>query len=77
MSYLRFLAFDIPAIAVWATGISIFGYFFGRNLAFIDKVLSRFGYAVLGVLVLLIAARFAWKRWEERRERRSTNSRKG
>lgn len=76
MSYLRFLAFDIPAIAVWATGISIFGYFFGRNLAFIDKVLSRFGYAVLGVLVLVFAARFAWKRWQARKERRSTDSRK-
>src|SRR5438093_3087488 len=76
MSYPRFLAFDVPAIVVWATGISIFGYYFGRNLSFIDKVLSRFGYAVLGVLVLVFAARFAWKRWQARKERRSTDSRK-
>src|SRR5436309_4514549 len=30
MRYTRFLAFDVPAIAVWATGISIFGYYFGQ-----------------------------------------------
>ena len=75
MSYLRFLAFDVPAIAVWATGISIFGYYFGRNLSFIDKVLSRFGYGVLAHAVLLFAGRFAWKRWRERAERGSRKSR--
>jgi membrane-associated protein len=69
MSYLRFLAFDIPAIIVWATGISIFGYYFGRNLSFIDKVLSRFGYGVLALLVLVLAVRFLWKRRQERRLR--------
>ncbi len=75
MSYPRFLAFDVPAIAVWATGITIFGYYFGRNLSFIDKVLSRFGYAVLALFVLLFAGRFAWKKWRERTERRSGKSR--
>src|SRR5437867_1844927 len=38
MKYWRFLAFDVPAIIVWATGISIFGFYFGRNLSFVDKV---------------------------------------
>ncbi|HEX9410799.1 MAG TPA: DedA family protein [Actinomycetota bacterium] len=75
MSYPRFLAFDVPAIAVWATGITIFGYYFGRNLSFIDKVISRFGYAVLALFVLLFAGRFAWKKWRERTERRSGKSR--
>ena len=75
MSYPRFLAFDVPAIAVWATGITIFGYYFGRNLSFIDKVLSRFGYAVLALFVLLFAGRFAWKKSRERTERRSGKSR--
>jgi membrane-associated protein len=68
MSYLRFLAFDIPAIVVWATGITIFGYYFGRNLGFIDKVLSRFGYGVLALLVLFFGGRFLWKRWERRQD---------
>jgi membrane-associated protein len=75
MSYPRFLAFDVPAIAVWATGITTFGYYFGRNLSFIDKVLSRFGYTVLAVFVLFFVGRFAWKRWRERTERKSGKSR--
>jgi membrane-associated protein len=70
MSYARFLAFDIPAIMVWAAGITIFGYYFGRNLSFIDKVLSRFGYGVLALVVLIVAVRFLWKKRQERKERR-------
>jgi membrane-associated protein len=72
MSYPRFLLWDVPAIAVWAVGISFFGYYFGRNLGFIDKVLSRFGYAVLGLLVVFFLGRFLWKRWREGRERHSS-----
>jgi membrane-associated protein len=71
MSYARFLAFDVPAIMVWAAGITIFGYYFGRNLSFIDKVLSRFGYGVLALAILIVAGRFLWKRHQERKERRS------
>jgi membrane-associated protein len=63
MKYWRFLAFDVPAIIVWATGISIFGFVFGRNLAFVDKVLSRFGYIVLGLIVLFFLVRWLWKQW--------------
>jgi membrane-associated protein len=63
MKYWRFLAFDVPAIIVWAIGITIFGYFFGKNLAFVDKVLSRFGYIVLGLVVVFFLGRWLWKRW--------------
>jgi membrane protein DedA with SNARE-associated domain len=63
MKYWRFLAFDVPAIIVWATGISIFGYVFGENLALVDRVLSRFGYIVLGLIVVLFLGRWLWKRW--------------
>ena len=62
MSYRRFLAFDIPAIVIWATGISIFGYFFGRNLDFVDKVLSRFGYFVLAVAAGYFLGRLLWRK---------------
>jgi membrane protein DedA with SNARE-associated domain len=71
MSYARFLAFDVPAIMVWATGITVFGYYFGRNLSFVDKVLSRFGYGVLALAILLVAGRFLWKRHQERKERKT------
>ena len=70
MSYRTFILFDVPAIAVWAAGISVFGYVFGQHLDFIDKTLSRFGYAVLGLIVVFFAARWLWKRWLERRTRR-------
>jgi membrane-associated protein len=66
MKYWRFLAFDVPAIIVWATGISIFGFFFGKNLSFVDKVLSRFGYIVLGLLVVFFLGRWLWNRWKNR-----------
>ena len=68
MKYWRFLLFDVPAIIVWAIGITVFGYFFGNHLAFVDKVLSRFGYAVLGLVVVFFLGRWLWKRWRERRE---------
>jgi undecaprenyl-diphosphatase len=68
MSYGRFLLWDVPAIAVWAVGISCFGYYFGRNLAFVDKALSRFGYAVLGLVVAFFLGRYLWKRFRPRRD---------
>jgi membrane protein DedA with SNARE-associated domain len=77
MRYSRFLAFDVPAIIVWATGITLFGYLAGRNLDFIDRVLSRFGWTVLGLAVAFFAGRFLWKRYEERRGRRGSSRRSG
>ena len=68
MPYGRFLAFDVPAIIVWAAGISVFGYVFGQHLEFVDKVLSRFGYIVLGLFVAFFLGRFLWKRMRERRK---------
>jgi membrane protein DedA with SNARE-associated domain len=65
MDYRRFLAFDVPAIAVWASGITLFGYFFGEHVAFIDRVLSRFGLVMLGVLVVLIAGSIIRRRRRE------------
>ena len=65
MSYRRFLAFDIPAIAVWAAGITLFGYFFGEHVGFIDRVLSRFGLIVLGILVVFVAGYLVYRRRRE------------
>jgi undecaprenyl-diphosphatase len=63
MPYRKFLAYDVPAIAVWASGITLVGYYFGRNLATVDRILSRFGYAALGVLIVLIGGQFIWRRF--------------
>jgi membrane protein DedA with SNARE-associated domain len=62
MPYRRFLAYDVPAIAVWASGITLVGFYFGRNLDTVDRILSRFGYAALGVLIVLIGGQFLWRR---------------
>jgi undecaprenyl-diphosphatase len=66
MPYGTFLAYDAPAIAVWATGITLVGYYFGRNLDTVEKILSRFGYAMLGVLVAFIVGQILWKRFHKR-----------
>jgi membrane-associated protein len=68
MPYHRFLLYDVPSIIVWATAITIFGYYFGENLEFVDTVLSRFGLAVAGLVVVFFLGRFLLKRRRERRE---------
>jgi undecaprenyl-diphosphatase len=70
MPYPRFLLFDVPAIVVWATGIALFGYFSGEHLRFIDTVLSRFGYVVLGLVVAFVLGRVLYKRVSARRASR-------
>src|SRR5207237_8811058 len=62
MPYQTFLAYDVPAIAVWATGITLVGYYFGRNLDTVERILSRFGYAMLIVLIVLMVGQLLWKR---------------
>lgn len=67
MPYGTFLAYDVPAVIVWAIGITLVGYFFGRNLDTVEKILSRFGYIVLGVLVAFIVGGLIAKRVRARR----------
>ena len=62
MRYRRFLLFDVPAVLLWAIGITLVGYVFGRNLDLVETILSRFGYGILGLLVLFVVGRFVWKR---------------
>jgi membrane protein DedA with SNARE-associated domain len=69
MPYHRFLLYDVPSIIVWATAITVFGFYFGENLEFVDTVLSRFGLSVLGLVLVVFLGRFLLKRRRERRER--------
>ena len=62
MPYTTFIAYDVPAIAVWATGITLVGYYFGRNLDTVERILSRFGYAMLGMLVVLVLVQYLRRR---------------
>ena len=54
--------FDVPAVIVWAIGITLFGYLAGEHLDFIDRVLSRFGLIVLGLAVIGFGVYFIRKR---------------
>jgi membrane-associated protein len=62
MPYRRFLMHDAPAVLLWAIGITLVGYVFGRNLDLVEKILSRFGWGILALLALFVVGRFAWKR---------------
>ncbi|MGH2728547.1 MAG: DedA family protein [Actinomycetota bacterium] len=62
MPFGRFLAVDIPAIVVWASGIATVGFVFGSNLGRVERLLSRFGLIALGLLVAFIGVRFALRR---------------
>lgn len=62
MRFGRFLLFDIPAIAIWAVGVGILGYILGENIDLLDRVLSNFGWAMLGLAAIGVVAYILWKR---------------
>jgi undecaprenyl-diphosphatase len=62
MRYRRFLLFDVPAVLVWAIGITLVGYMFGRNLHTVETILSNFGWGILAILVAFVVGRIVWKR---------------
>lgn len=62
MPYHRFVLYDVPSVLVWASGIALVGYFFGRNVETVDTILSRFGWIVLGALVAFVAGYVVVKR---------------
>jgi membrane-associated protein len=76
MRYRRFLAFDVPAIVVWAVAIVLLGYFLEGQLDLVDRILSRFGWAMLGLLVGLVGGRIVYRRWRDRRESRRASASK-
>jgi membrane-associated protein len=63
MPYRRFLMFDVPAVLVWAIGITLVGYVFGRNLDLVETILSRFGWGILVLLVAFVVGRILWSRF--------------
>jgi membrane-associated protein len=68
MRYRRFLAFDVPAIVVWAVAIVLLGYYLEGELDLVDRILSRFGWIMLGLLVGVVGGRIVFNRLRKRKE---------
>lgn len=62
MPFRRFLAWDVPAVAIWAVGVGVLGFVLGNQIELIERILSRFGWIMLGLLVAGVAARVIYKR---------------
>jgi membrane protein DedA with SNARE-associated domain len=60
-----FLTYAIPTMIVWATGLTLLGFFVGNHVGTIDRILSRIGLAGLGLGVVVIGIWF----WRQRRTR--------
>ncbi|HVM34681.1 MAG TPA: DedA family protein [Actinomycetota bacterium] len=65
MPFGRFLVADVVGMAIWATGLTILGYFLSAQVYLVDKVLSRAAWGVLGVVVIVIA----WRHRSDIRDR--------
>jgi membrane protein DedA with SNARE-associated domain len=68
---LTFFAYTIPTLLVWATAISLLGYFVGNHVETIDRILSTVGWVGLGLVVLLVGF------WIWRRRRSSEGEKEG
>jgi membrane-associated protein len=74
MPYMRFLLFDVPSVAIWAVGVSLLGYFLNSQIDTVDKILSRFGWGLLALVVLFFGGRFVYRRWIKKEPRTTSRS---
>jgi membrane protein DedA with SNARE-associated domain len=58
-----FFVYTVPTICVWATAITLLGYFVGDNVETIDKILRRVG--LFGLTLAAIVVGTWW--WHRRR----------
>ena len=67
MKYYRFLPYNLSAAAVWAVAYTLVGYVFGAYWGDLLAVAKSFGYGIV-VLVVLILAAYLLNRRQRRRE---------
>jgi len=56
------LAYSVPLIALWATGVVMLGVLVGSNIELIDRILSSFGWIVVALALAVLGGRYLWKR---------------
>jgi membrane protein DedA with SNARE-associated domain len=49
--------------------VTLLGYFFESQLDLVDTILSRFGWIMLGTLVVAVGERIPWRRFRDGRTR--------
>ena len=54
LHYPIFLIFNSLGGIIWAVAIGLLGYFFGNNIAFIEKIIRDFGYILLVIILIFI-----------------------
>lgn len=69
MPFRRFLAFDVAAITLWSTGVTLLGYLLNSQIKLVDQILSQFGWGLLALVVLFLCGRMIWKRRDRIRKR--------
>jgi membrane protein DedA with SNARE-associated domain len=62
MEFRRFLPFDVAAVTLWASAVTLIGYTLNSQIELVDRILSQFGWALLAAVLLLVGGRIAWKR---------------
>lgn len=68
LPWARFSLFNFLGAVVWATSISLVGYFFGSEWPLLLKIIKRFNLAVLGLFILLMLVLYLRHRARRRRK---------
>jgi membrane-associated protein len=55
-----FFLYTIPTICVWATAVTLLGFFVGNHLETIDSILSSIGWIGLAIVVVIVGLWF-WR----------------
>jgi membrane protein DedA with SNARE-associated domain len=72
MDYRRFLLWNASGGIVWAASMGALGYLFGYQLPLIEHLVRQFGFGLLALLIVAVAARMLWQRrgvqgaWQQR-----------
>lgn len=73
MPLLRFVLYTTIGSAIWNGVLIGAGWWLGARWESVSPYAKYFEYAVLALLIVLVA-RFAWRRWHNREEQRPSEA---